>query len=163
MSAGRRWVTFMTRGAKSSLSRWRCAETVVTPSLGYSRVPGPDRQPVALGATVDAFTGVRRAAAGGGESAPRGCVWALCCAPGTVTGRSFLISDSSFGVVARIVPIVALFAPARTPLRVTLAAKGSEGTKDRRSRYEGKQVKTCASSVARIARPAHREGSAGGN
>ena len=108
VSAGRRWVTFMTRGAKSSLSRWRCAETVVTPSLGYSRVPGPDRQPVALGATVDAFTGVRRAAAGGGESAPRGCVWALCCAPGTVTGRSFFISDSSFGVVARIVPNVAV-------------------------------------------------------
>ena len=70
---------------------------------------------------MDAFTGVRRAAAGGGESAVCGCVWALCCAPGTVTGRSFLISDSSFGVVARIVPIVALFAPVPTPSpKVTL-------------------------------------------
>ena len=115
---------------------------------------------------MDAFTGVRRAAAGGGESAPRGCVWALCCAPGTVTGRSFLISDSSFGVVARIVPIVAVRTRSHPSPRVTLAAKGSEGTKDRRSRYEGKQVKTCASSVARIARrrrrPSHREGGARG-
>ena len=76
------------------------------------------------------------------ERAPCGCVWALCCAPGTVTGRSFLISDSSFGVVARIVPNVALFAPAPTPSpKVTLAAKGTVGTKDRRSRYEGKQAK----------------------
>ena len=62
VSAGRRWVTFMTRGAKSSLSRWRCAESVVTLSLGYSRVPGPDYQPVALGATVDAFRSTPRRA-----------------------------------------------------------------------------------------------------
>eukprot|EP00964_Phaeocystis_antarctica_P134638 scaffold98900_cov66-Phaeocystis_antarctica.AAC.4 len=52
----------MTRGAKSSLSRWRCAESVVTLSLGYSRVPGPDYQPVALGATVDAFRSTPRRA-----------------------------------------------------------------------------------------------------
>ena len=63
VSAGRRWVTFMTRGAKSSLSRWRCAETVVTPFFGTQPCTRA-RPPVALGATVDAFTGVRRAAAG---------------------------------------------------------------------------------------------------
>ena len=82
----------------------------------------------------------------------------LCCAPGTVTGHSFLISDSSFGVVARIVPIVACSHPLPPPsLRVTLSAvavaakpkahKGSEGTKDRRPRYEGKQVKKAAPPV----------------
>ena len=79
------------------------------------------------------------------ERAPRVVVWAVLRTPGTVTGHSFFISDSSFGVVARIVPIVAVRTRSHH-LRVSgdalpLAAKGSEGTKDRRSRYERKQVK----------------------
>ena len=144
VSAGRRWVTFMTRGAKSSLSRWRCAETVVTPFFGIQ--PCSRARPPA-GCSGSYCGCIHRSAPGGSRRRRerRVVVCGLCCAPGTVTGRSFLISDSSFGVVARIVPIVAVRTRSHH-LRVSgdalpLAAKGSEGTKDRRSRYERKQVK----------------------
>ena len=117
VSAGRRWVTFMTRSAKSSLSRWRCAETVVTPFFGIQ--PCSRARPPA-GCSGSYCGCIHRSAPGGSRRRRerRVVVCGLCCAPGTVTGRSFLISDSSFGVVARIVPIVPLFAPAPTPLRV---------------------------------------------
>ena len=115
VSAGRRWVTFMTRGAKSSLSRWRCAETVVTPFFGIQ--PCSRARPPA-GCSGSYCGCIHRSAPGGSRRRRERPVWlcGLCCAPGTVTGHSFLISDSSFGVVARIVPIVALFAPAPAPL-----------------------------------------------
>ena len=84
VSAGRRWVTFMTRGAKSSLSRWRCAESVVTLSLGIQPCPWA-RLPARCSGSYS-----RRIQKYAAESAVG--VWAVLRGTAPSTGLSYFVS-----------------------------------------------------------------------